>query len=75
MHSEFEVSVGFTQFDFDGAIEGKLEGVRDEIENDLFPHVTIDVGRLGQRRTVDIEAQAGLLDGRAKDTREFRRKS
>src|SRR5580658_8800254 len=73
--SELEVRAGVTQFYFDTTRESKLERVRDEIENDLLPHLSVDIGRLGQRRTIDVELQPCLLDRRAKDARKLRRES
>ena len=34
----------------DAALKRELEGVRQQVEDDLLPHVAIDVDRLGQRR-------------------------
>ena len=34
-------------------VEGELERVRQQVEDDLLPHVAVDVDRLGQRRAVD----------------------
>src|SRR5579862_364285 len=73
--SEFEVRAGVAQFHFDDALESELEGVRDEIENDLFPHPTIDIRRLEHWRTVDVEPQSSLLDGGAKHARKIRGES
>ena len=36
--------------DGDAALERVLEGVGEEVEDDLLPHVPVDVHRLGQRR-------------------------
>src|SRR5262245_40229123 len=63
---ELERSAGVAQPDFDLALERELEGIGNEIEDNLFPHLAIDIGRLGERRTVDVEPQPCLLDGRTK---------
>ena len=53
------------QPDDDAAPEGELEGVRQEVEDDLLPHVPVHEDRLGQRETLDPQGQASPLDGRA----------
>jgi hypothetical protein len=70
---ELEVRAGVAQLDLDCPVEGELEGVRHEVENDLFPHVPIDICRLGDRRTIDVKPQPRPLDSRAKNTGELRR--
>ncbi len=55
------------QAHLDGAVQGELEGVGEEVEDDLLPHLAVDGDRLGERRTVDDEGQAGALDRRAED--------
>ena len=54
----------------DRPLERELEGVREQVEDDLLPHVAIDVDGLGQRRAVDDEREPGALDRRAKAARE-----
>ena len=39
-------------------VERELERVREQVEDDLLPHVAVDVDRLGQRRAVDVERAA-----------------
>ena len=39
----------------------ELERVRDEVRDDLLPHVAVDPRRLRQRRTVDRQAHAQLV--------------
>ena len=53
------------QRDRDPALERELEGVGEEVEDDLLPHLAVDVDRLRQRRAVDGEPQARALAGRA----------
>src|SRR5690349_2138783 len=60
-----------TQRDFDTACERELESIGNEIENDLLPHVGIDVNRFVQTRTVDHELDAGSFARRAKVAREL----
>src|SRR3954464_3416768 len=50
------------QRDTDAALEGELEGIAQEVEDDLLPHLAIDEDRFGQQRAVDVEVQTGLLD-------------
>ena len=61
-HGEDEMLVRLTQPHLDFAVESELEGVGEEIEDDLLPHLAIDAGRLGKRRAIDNEPQARLLD-------------
>ncbi len=56
--------------DLDLAVERELEGIGQEIEDDLFPHVAIDIDGLGERGAIDTQAKPGLLHRRA----EIRRK-
>jgi len=51
----------------DFAFESKFESVRDEIENDFFPHVTVDVGNVLKGTTIDRELQPGALGSRTED--------
>src|SRR5262249_20258381 len=53
--------------------EGELEGIGQEIEDDLFPHLAVDVRGSRQRWAVDDEPHAGLLDRRAEYAGELRR--
>src|SRR5580658_5631179 len=69
---QLEMRAGVAQFDLDGAIKSKLESIRQKVENDLFPHLPIDIRGLEQRQTVDVETQSCFLDGRTKDTRKLR---
>ena len=49
----------------DLAFERELESVRQQIENDLVPHLAIDVDRIGKRLAIDDEADARALASRA----------
>ena len=49
------------QLDGDAAVEGEFEGVGEQIEDDLLPHVAIDIDRLGRGGAVDARAQARAL--------------
>ena len=49
------------------ALEGELEGVGEEVEDDLLPHVAVDVDRLGQRRAVHDQLQPRPLHGGAEN--------
>ena len=67
----FDASPSVAQRHVDLTLEGELEGVGEQVEDDLLPHVAVDIDRLGQRRAVDDEPQPGPLDGRAEDARQF----
>src|SRR5262245_22967379 len=51
--------------------ERELEGIRYEVEDDLFPHIPIDVDRLRQRRTVDRESHLRAFEGRSEQADEI----
>ena len=73
MHADLSVAAvgrGLNS-DADLALEGELEGVGEQVENDLFPHVAIDIDRLRQRRDIDHQPQARFVDRRAKIRGEF----
>ena len=53
---ENRLAVALAQFNGDFALEGELEGVRHQIENDLLPHIGIDIDRLRQVLNVDDQA-------------------
>src|ERR1700677_4639482 len=42
-------------------LESKLEGVGQQVQNDLLPHLLIDMDRLRQCGAVDPQGQFGLL--------------
>src|SRR6202008_3267866 len=50
---------------------GKLEGVGKQVENDLFPHLPIEVDRLIECLAVDLERNSGALDGGAEVARKI----
>src|SRR5581483_3463526 len=59
------IAGGFNH-DRDTAVEGKFEGVGDEIQDNLFPHIAIKKNCLVQRRTNHGVLQAGAVHGRTK---------
>ena len=42
-----------SQRNLDLALEGELEGVGEEVQHDLLPHLAVDVDRLRERRAID----------------------
>jgi hypothetical protein len=40
----------------------KFERIRQEVENNLFPHVRVYIDRLGKFLAIHVHAEAGLLD-------------
>ena len=64
VHDKLEMRTSLPQGNPDPAVVGELEGIRDEIEDNLLPHLAIDESFLVQRRAFDNEPQSGLLDGR-----------
>ena len=67
-HAQLDAAVvgGLAQRNLDLAFEGVLERVRDQIEDDLLPHVAVNEGRLRQWSAIDQVAQAGLVHRRLK---------
>src|SRR5271163_1112577 len=57
--------------DSDFTVEGIFERIRQQIENNLFPHRAVDVRQLRQRLTINLVAKTRLLHGRTKGTRKF----
>ena len=53
-------------------LEGELQRVGEQVEDDLLPHVPVDVHRLAQRRAVDGERQARAVDGGAEHAGQLR---
>src|SRR6476620_8146186 len=72
-HAQLKMLAATLQFNLDLALEGVLERVGDEIEDDFLPHVAINVGRLAQRGTVDSQLEAGFLSSRAEHACELSR--
>ena len=55
----------------DRALERELERVGEQVQDDLLPHVPVDVDRLAQRRAVDDRARARALHRRAEGARQI----
>ena len=53
----------------DGSRQGKFEGVGNQVQDDLLPHVAVHVSRLWERRAIDDEGEASLVHGRAESAR------
>ena len=59
------------QADGNLAREGKLEGIREQVEDDLLPHVAIHIDGLRQRWALHRQAESGSRDSGAKNTGEL----
>ena len=64
-----------SELDPDLALEGELERVGEKIEDELFPHVPVDVDGLVEGGAGDDEPQSGLVHGRAEVGGELGRES
>src|SRR5262245_42115015 len=73
-HLQFDAIATPMQADLDTAFERELEGVAEKVQDDLLPHLTIDVDRLRKRRAVHQQGEAGLLNRRAKDAGKLNRR-
>ena len=58
---ENRARVAAVQADRDAPLEGELERVGDEVEDDLLPHLPIDVDGLGERRAIDDQLEPPAL--------------
>jgi hypothetical protein len=56
----------------DLAVERELKRVRNQIQDNLLPHVAIDKDRLRKRRAIDNQPQPCALRGRTKDAGQIR---
>src|SRR5690349_1327255 len=57
----------------DGAFERELEGVGEQVEDDLLPHLPIDVDQSRERRAINDQRHPGAFNGRAKHASELGR--
>ncbi len=73
LHGQHDQRAFQGQAHTDLALGRELEGVRQQIEDDLLPEVAADVDRLGQRRAIHGEAQPGALDRCAEAARQIAR--
>ncbi len=71
--SQLDAVAGRAQFDRDLAFERELERVREQIQDDLLPHVAIDVDGFAQRIAGDDQGETGLFDRRPEDAGELGR--
>ncbi len=75
LHYELHGTIGRPERNFDLAFERELQSIRDQIEDNLFPHLPVDVDRLGQRRAVDDQLEPSALDRGAKNAGKLGRES
>ena len=47
--------------DTNAAVKSRLECVRDQVQDDLFPHLPVDIHGLGQRRALNCVLHTGAL--------------
>src|SRR5579863_10184454 len=57
------------------SIKGELEGVRNQIQNNLLPHITINVYRLAKIVAIHYQSQARFVRGRTEYARQLRSES
>ena len=73
-HRQLDPSVSDrAQADPDAALEGELEGIRQQIEQDALPHLRIDEGAFDDGFAFDREHQPCAFDRGAKGAREIGR--
>jgi hypothetical protein len=56
----------------DATLKRVFEGVGDQVENDLLPHIPINIDGLGEGRAVYRKGEPGFFTGRPKIARELR---
>jgi hypothetical protein len=71
-HGELDRLLSLPDGDGDLAVEGELEGVGHEVQDDGLPHVAVDVDRLAARRAIDHQAKPRALAGRVEVAGELR---
>ena len=72
-HDQQEGAGFLAQRHGDAAGEGELEGIGEQVEDDLLPHLAVEVGRLGRARAVHFQGEPGALARRAEVARQVRR--
>ncbi len=70
-HLEGDAVAHPLQAERDPAREREFEGVGEQVEHDLLPHVPIDEDLLGQGVEIDLEREAGAVDRRAEHAGEI----
>ena len=70
-HRQLGMVVDAAKRDGDLPFKCVFERVRKQIEDNLLPHVAIDVHRFIERRTIEHEPQLGAFHGRAKSARQI----
>ena len=68
---DYRIAVIATHPDGDGALEGELQRVGEQVEHHLLPHLAVQIHRLVERRAVHGERQAGPVDRRPEDAGQF----
>ena len=66
-------AVALAQANGHRSVEGELDRVRDQVQDDLFPHVAVDPDRVRQGLALDDETQAAPLTGGAERAGKVRR--
>jgi hypothetical protein len=72
LDGEIDEAVALRDAHRDSAFEGELEGVRQQVEDDLLPHLPVEKHRSADRLAAHQQAETGALDGRAEDARQAR---
>ena len=71
--TQLDKVAGRSEFDVDLALKCELEGVRQQIQEDLLPHLPIHVDGFGQGIAIDDKDEAGSFGGRSEHARELGR--
>jgi hypothetical protein len=68
---DYRIGVIAVYPDDDGALEGELQRIGEQVEHHLLPHLAVQIHRLVERRAVHCEGQAGPVDRRPEDAGQF----
>ena len=71
-HLQLDAIAAPAQFHRNPALERELEGVRQQVEENLLPHIPIDEHRFRQGIAVDDQREPRLFNGRTEYARELR---
>jgi hypothetical protein len=70
-HDEFDGATRSPQRHGDLALEGELEGIRQQVQDHLLPHFPVHEHRLGKGRAIHRQPQPGSLDCGSEHAGEF----
>src|SRR5690349_24088304 len=70
-YRKFHPRIALTNGNLNLPLKSKLESVRQQVEDNLFPQLAVHINRLVNSGAVDNEVEACPVHGGMKDTRKF----